>query len=368
MRIIRKTLSLLLICSSLCSCSLGAGQGLDSPQDGRPKEDAASPKAPGPAGDKKQPRAPVDPNKFAVVIAGAGGEEAYTKMFSSQANLLHESLVNRLGFDEKRVFLLTETGAGGPETGAVEYVARSTAQEVRKAFDAIKASSNPESLIFVILMGHGSFDGQQAKFNLVGPDLAAKDFLSLVSAVPARRVIFVNCASASGEFVKPLSGGNRVVIAATRSGSEQNATVFAEHFVTALTEPSADADKNNRVSILEAFNYATKVTADWYKLKDRLASEHAILEDNGDGVGHEEAKEGDGAIAKTTYLDSNTMAVAGNDSDLARLLSEKQKTEEAIEKLKVRKDEMKPDEYERELERLLVDLATINQSIKAKQK
>ena len=368
MRIIRRTLSLLVICSSLCSCSLGAGHGLDAPQDGKQQGEGASRKPPDPAGDKKQPRAPVDPNKFAVVIAGAGGEEAYTKAFSSHANLLHESLVNRLGFDEKRVFLLTETGAGGPENGAVEYIARSTAQEVRKAFDAIKASSNAESLVFVILMGHGSFDGQQAKFNLVGPDLAAKDFLALVSAVPARRIIFVNCASASGEFVKPLSGANRVVIAATRSGSEQNATVFAEHFVTALVEPSADADKNNRVSILEAFNYASKVTADWYKSKDRLASEHAILDDNGDGVGHEEAKEGDGAIAKTTYLDSNAMAVAGNDSDLARLLSEKQKTEEAIERLKARKDEMKPDEYERELERLLVDLATVSQSIKAKQK
>ncbi|HVF89867.1 MAG TPA: hypothetical protein VNH22_07360, partial [Blastocatellia bacterium] len=244
----------------------------------------------------------------------------------------------------------------------------STAQEVRKAFDAIKGSANSESLLFVILMGHGSFDGQQAKFNLVGPDFSAKDFLSLLSAVPARRVVFVNCASASGEFVKPLSGGNRVVITATRSGSEQNATVFAEHFIAALVEPSADSDKNNRISILEAFNYASQTTADWYKKKDRLASEHAVIDDNGDGLGHEEAKDGDGAIAKTTYLDSNPVAVAGTDADLTRLFSERQKAEEAVEKLKSRKDEMKAEEYERELERLLVELATINRSIKAKQK
>lgn len=349
----------MLICSSLCSCGLGAGQSREPQQESNPRA---------PAGDKKQPRAPVDPNKFAVVIAGAGGEEAYTKLFSSRANQLRESLVNRLGFDEKRVFLLTETGAGGPENGAAEYVARSTAQEVRKAFDAVKASANQESLVFVILMGHGSFDGQQAKFNLVGPDFTAKDFLSLLSAIPARRVVFVNCASASGEFVKPLSGANRVVIAATRSGSEQNVTVFAEHFIAALTDPAADADKNNRTSILEAFDFAKKMTADWYSTKDRLASEHAIIDDNGDGVGHEEAKEGDGAIARTTYLDSNAAAVAGTDADLARLLAEKQKAEEAIEKLKLRKEEMKPEEYERELERLLVDLATINQSIKNRQK
>ncbi|HYP28853.1 MAG TPA: hypothetical protein VE262_19225 [Blastocatellia bacterium] len=363
MQILRRTLSLLVICSSLCSCGLGAGKGLDPPQEQKPPGQAGGKKV-----DEKKPRAPVDPNKFAVVIAGAGGEEAYTKQFSLQANQLHDALVNRLGFDEKRVFLLTEKGAGGPENGAAEYVARSTAQEARKAFETIKAAANPESLVFVILMGHGSFDGQQAKFNLVGPDLSAKEFLSLVSPIPARRVIFVNCASASGEFVKPLSGANRVVITATRSGSEQNATVFAEHFINGLTEPSADADKNNRISVLEAFNFATKTTADWYKMNERLASEHALLDDNGDGVGHEEAKEGDGAVAKTTYLDSNAVAVAGTDADLARLLSEKQKAEEAIEKLKVRKGEMKPEEYERELERLLVDLATITQSIKAKQK
>ncbi|HKG23137.1 MAG TPA: hypothetical protein VKC34_14660, partial [Blastocatellia bacterium] len=324
MQIIRRILSLLVISSSLCSCSLGAGRGLDPGQDRRQSGEAAGSKSPDPAGGKKEPRAPVDPNKFAVVIAGAGGEEAYTRTFTAQASLLRESLLNRLGFDEKRIFLLTETGAGGPENGSTEYTARSTAQEVRKAFDAIKASASPESLLFVVLIGHGSFDGQQAKFNLVGPDFNAKDFLSLLSAVPARRVVFVNCASASGEFLKPLSGGNRVVITATRSGSEQNATVFAEHFIAALIEPSADADKNGRISILEAFDYARKTTADWYKKKDRLASEHAIIDDNGDGLGHEEAKDGDGAVAKTTYLDSNPVAVAGTDADLARLLSEKQ--------------------------------------------
>ena len=108
------------------------------------------------------------------------------------------------------------------------------------------------------------------------------------------------------------------------------------------------------------------MTADWYKQKDRLATEHALLDDNGDGVGHEEAKEGDGAIAKTTYLDSKTVEQAG--AAIARLLEERQRIEQEIEKLKSRKDQMKQEEYEEQLERLLVDLAKVSQEIKSRQK
>jgi hypothetical protein len=122
------------------------------------------------------------------------------------------------------------------------------------------------------------------------------------------------------------------------------------------------------VSVLEAFNYATKLTADWYKQKNRLATEHALIDDNADGVGHEEAAGGDGALAKVVYLDSKNIEEAAGDAELGRLIKERQRLEEEVEKLKVRKSEMKQEEYEAELERLLVDLAKVNQQIKAKQK
>jgi hypothetical protein len=235
---------------------------------------------------------------------------------------------------------------------------------VRKAFASIKAAAGADSLVLVVLIGHGSFDNQVAQFNLIGPDLAAKDYAQLIGSLPTRKVVFVNCASSSGEFIKPLSSGGRIVITATRSGNEQNATVFADHFIAGLLDDSADADKNGRVSVLEAFNYATKLTADWYKQKNRLATEHALIDDNGDGTGHEEATGGDGALAKVVYLDSKTVEEAAGDAERLRLIKERQRLEEEVEKLKTRKSEMKPEEYEAELERLLVELATVNQQIK----
>lgn len=360
----------LMLCLALCACSANAGR-VANLNSSSPEQSAPQATAQEKADANKKPRAAVDANKFALIVAGVGGEEAYTKKFTTLANQLYDALTNRLGFDEKNVFLLTET-AGTPAEPAhdanLPHTARSTAEEVRKAFTNIKSSANADSLVFVMLIGHGSFDTQQAKFNLVGPDLAAKDYAQLIASLPTKRVVFINSASSSGEFVKPMAGEGRVIITATRSGNEQNATVFAEYFIAGLSDDAADADKNGRVSVLEAFNYATKLTADYYKQKNRLATEHALIDDNGDGAGHEEATAGDGTLAKTMYLDSKPLAQAAGDADLARLLGERQRLEEAVEKLKARKAELKPEEYDRQLEDLLVELAKVNQAIKAKQK
>jgi hypothetical protein len=359
----------LVVSLALCACSASAGRATNLNSSTSP--DATQAATQEKAANDKKPRAAVDPNKFAIVVAGVGGEEAYTKKFTALANQLYDALTNRLGFDEKNVYLLTEI-AGTPAEPAhdanLPHTARSTAEEVRKAFATIKSSANGESLVFVMLIGHGSFDTQQAKFNLVGPDLAAKDYAQLFASLPTKRVIFINSASSSGEFVKPLAGEGRVIITATRSGNEQNATVFAEYFIAGLNDDAADADKNGRVSVLEAFNYAKKLTADYYSQKNRLATEHALIDDNGDGTGHEEATAGDGTLAKTMYLDSKPLQQASGDAELARLLSERQRLEESVEKLKARKAELKPDDYDRQLEDLLVELAKVNQAIKARQK
>ena len=351
----------------LCSCALSAERG--SP----PQQENSSPAPQKPSTPSKKPTAPVDANKFALVVAGVGGEEVYTRKFTAQATRLYEVLTTELGFGVNNVTLLTEAApGGGPEDGARESDAapsrRATADEVRKTFASIKSAANAESLVLVVLIGHGSFDNQQAKFNLIGPDLAAKDYSQLIGSLPNKRVVFVDCSSSSGEFVKPLSAEGRIVLTATRSGNEQNATVFADHFIAGLVDGAADADKNGRVSVLEAFNYATKLTADWYKQKNRLATEHALIDDNADGKGHEEATGGDGAVAKAVYLDSKNIAEAAGDAELGRLIKERQRFEEEVEKLKARKAEMKQEDYEAELERLLVELAKVNQQIKGKQK
>lgn len=365
MRLTRLASAFIVISFVLYACGSGAERQRNRPETQQP---AAQPTR---QAEKKPPRA-IDPNRFALVVSGVGGEEAYTRKFTAQATRLYETLTTQLGFGPKNVFLLTETTPGGPEDGTRESdvapAKRATAEEVRNSFAAIKAAANPESFVLVILIGHGSFDNQVGKFNLVGPDLSAKDYAQLVGALPNKRVVFVNCASSSGEFIKPLSAEGRVVITATRSGSEQNATIFAEHFIAGLTDDAADADKNARLSVLEAFNYASKLTADWYKQKNRLATEHALIDDNGDGTGHEEATGGDGGLARVINLDAKSVEEAAGDVERGRLIRERQRLEEEIEKLKARKSEMKPEEYESELERLLVELATVNQTLKTRPK
>jgi chorismate mutase len=369
----RLTPFLLVSCFALCSCGASASLKQSNANQSSSQTKAAAETKPAEAKSAEaKPRAAIDPNKFAIIIAGVGGEEAYTKKFTKEAADLYDEATNRLGFDEKNVYLMTEAAGGGPENLARESdlpkSERATADAVRKAFASVKSAANADSLVLVMLIGHGSFDTQQAKFNLLGPDLTAKDYAALLGALPTRRVIFINSSSSSGEFVKPLSAQGRIVITATRSGNEQNATVFAENFIAALKDDAGDADKNGRISALEAFNYATKLTADWYKQKNRLATEHALIDDNGDGAGHEEAAAGDGAIAKTFYLDSKAIAEAAGDAELAKLIKERQRLEEEVEKLKARKADMKPEDYDRELENLLVELAKVNQTIKSKQK
>jgi flagellin-like hook-associated protein FlgL len=297
-----------------------------------------------------------DPNKFAVIVSGASGDEEFARRFARWTAELRGALVGRLGFDEARLTVLTEA----PEGGGL----RATAEDVRRAFGALRAATGPDSTVFVFLIGHGTFDGRAAKFSLVGPDLSAAEYAGLIAGLPARRVVVFNMASASGEFIKPLSGRGRVVVTATRSGQEQNATRFPEHLIAALGNREADADQNGRVSVLEAFDYAARLTAEQYKRAGRLATEHALFDDSGDGVGHPAAEGGDGAIARAVYLDSLSAEQAAAGAETNRLLRERERLEEEVEQLKARKGQLAEAAYEAELERLFINLAKVNRSIK----
>lgn len=351
---VSKIFSFLLITSSLaCSC---CAQDVPIAPKSLPQKQQETPK---PA-ETPSPKLPPDRNKFAVIITGIGGEEAYSKQFDEWSTALHRALIDKLGFAEEKITIFGEKPA--------ENELRAAADSVRQRFTALKNELKPENQVFIFFIGHGTFDGKIAKFNLIGPDLSAADYGQLISNLPAQSVVVVNMASASGEFIKPLSGKGRIVVTATRSGMEQNATHFPEYFIAALGNPEADADKNSRVSILEAFDYAVKLTDEFYKKNGRLATEHALLDDNGDGTGHAKAEEGDGAMAKITFFDSLPQQQAGGDPVLAKLYSDRLRLEGEVEQLKIRKAQMKEEEFEDELEKLLLDLAKLNQSIKAKQK
>ena len=295
-----------------------------------------------------QKKAPADPNKFGLIVVGPGGEAAYTKQFEQWTAELQSALSDRFGFDAKNLTVLSNAKA----------------TDVRDAFTQLKSRLAADNVLFVFLIGHGSFDGKESKFNLVGPDLAASEYNTLLSALPTKRVVILNMASASGEFVKSLSAKGRIVITATKSGQETNATRFTGFFIAALKATDADTDQDGHVSVLEAFVYANRLTADFYTRAGRLATEHALLDDNGDGVGREKAEAGEGLLARATYLDSLSIDEAAATAATGRLLKERTRLEGEIEQLIGRKGNMPDAEYEATLERLFIELAKVNRSIK----
>ncbi|HET9528407.1 MAG TPA: hypothetical protein VFO99_19685 [Pyrinomonadaceae bacterium] len=291
-----------------------------------------------------------DPNKFAVIINGAGGEPEYAKQFAEWTTQLSSVLSRRYGFDPKQVKVLSEKVA--------------TADEVKRTFGLLKSELDAGNILFVFFIGHGSFDGKEAKFNLVGPDLAATDYNQLLTALPTKRIVVFNMSSASGEFVKPLSAKGRIVVTATRNGQETNATRFAGFFITALNATDGDTDQDGHTSILEAFVYANRLTEEFYKRAGRLATEHALLDDNGDGVGREKPEAGEGLLARATYLDSLSVDEAAATAATGRLLKERARLEGEIEQHLARKAFLPEAEYEATLERLFIELAKVNRSIK----
>jgi len=296
---------------------------------------------------------PIDADKFVLIINGPGGEAAYAHQFEEWTEQLRSSLAERFGFDRRNIRVLSEKGDGP-----------ATAEEVKKTFATLKSELDANNVLFVFLIGHGSFDGKESKFNLVGPDLSASEYNVLLSSLPTRRVVVFNMSSASGEFIKSLAAKGRIVITATRNGQETNATRFAGFFILALNASDADTDQDGHTSVLEAFVYANRLTEDFYKRAGRLASEHALLDDNGDGVGHDKLEAGEGLLARATYLDSLSVDEAAATASTGRLLKERTRLEGEIEQLIARKANMPETEYEATLERLFIELAKVNRSIK----
>jgi hypothetical protein len=302
-------------------------------------------------------RPAADRNKYVIIINGASGEVTYARQFAQWTTDLRVALIERFGFAEDRLRVLTEKPTNATAVPA-------TAEEVKKTFASLRSELNPDDAVFIFLIGHGSFDGKEAKFNLVGPDLSAAEYNNLFSSLPTRRLVIFNMASASGEFIKPLSAKGRIVITATRNGQEQNATRFTEFLIAALRASDADTDQDGHISVLEAFAYANRLTAEFYVRAGRLATEHAIMEDNGDGVGHDKAEAGDGLLARTTYLDSFSMAQAAANAATGKLLKERIRLEGEIEQLIARKRDLQEAEYETVLEKLFIELAKVNRAIK----
>lgn len=292
-----------------------------------------------------------------LIVAGLGGEPEYAEAFRSWSSALHASAEKRLGIPRANLTYLSES----PEKDPGRVDGKSTRDEVARALGRIATKVRPGDTVAVILFGHGSGAAEEARFNLPGPDASAKDFATWLVPFALQRVVFVNAASASGDFQKVLAGKNRVILTATKSSQERNESIFGRYFSEALSGEGADVDKSGQVSILEAFESAKALVATEYERERRLLTEHAVLED---GAG--------GAIAKSTFLGGRLGETAESESvsahpTLAALVKERRAIEDRIEALKATKASVPTERYEQELERLLLDLAMKNEEIRQKQ-
>ncbi len=285
---------------------------------------------------------------FYVTLSGLGGETDYDQRFKMWADDIDSSLKK----------------AGGDAT--VITMVAPTRDQIRARFAEIDRQAKPNDALVLMLIGHGSYDGVEYKFNIPGPDLTGAELAALLDHVPATRQLVVNMTSSSGGSITFLRKPTRVVITATKTGTEKNATVFARYWAEALRDPAADADKNESVSALEAFHFAQQKTTDFFESQKRLATEHSVLEDTGKGEGERvpSAENGEGRLAATfavVRLGSN--AAAAKDPAKRELLDKKEQLEQAIDQLKYNKAALPEAQYKTQLTQLLLELAKVQEAI-----
>ncbi len=293
------------------------------------------------------------PNPVEVILAvGAAGETEYGSNFVQQAQLW--------------LRICEQAGATATVIGLDATTEPPDHERLRRTlFQVPGEGADP---LWLVLIGHGTFDGKDARFNLRGPDVSVSNLVAWLRPI-RRPLVVVNTASASAPFLNKLSGTNRIVITATRSGSEQNFTRFGGYFARSLADASGDLDQDGQVSLLEAFLSASHGVNEFYKTEGRLATEHALLDDNGDGLGTpadwfrgvravKQANAGkslDGARAHQVHLVPSAAEQA--------LPAEVRQRRDAIEleliRLRERKTGRNEDDYFRDLEKLLLELARL---------
>jgi hypothetical protein len=254
----------------------------------------------------------------ALILVGLPGDEEHEKLFADTVKQWRRWLSDTLGFRPADVHVLFgKSGQEGLAQGPDTRVA------IEKEAARLKASLRPDDRLWVFFLGHANYDGEHAWLHLPGPDLNDDELGKLFAGLPCREQVFWMTSSESGRFVKGLSAKGRIVIAATRAGSEDNETEFphALSTVAALPLTALDANKDGKLSVLELYSRIVREVQERYAGDNRVPTEHAQLDDNGDGVGTERPLEpqpdksigpnDDGVLSQATILNSNPKSADG---------------------------------------------------------
>ena len=299
-----------------------------------------------------------DATKYAVILTGPTVGEVNQTQFRQWSFSLHDILVRDYGYSSDTITLLYDSGAPALP-GAERIDGACDLAGIEQGFAELAAKVNTGDQITLYLIGHGSGAEEEAKFNIVGPDITGAAFAELLDQFNEQDIAIVNTTSASYGFSTSLSGEGRVVISSTRSPSERYDPVFSRYFIEALDSRNGDRDKNNRVSMLEAFEYAKSNVEAWYEEQGRLASEHAGLDDNGDALFalNPTVDAIDGRLAEIAYIDTLLDDSENLSPEARQLKARMQETERSVFILRGRKQDFLEADYWQQMEDLLIELS-----------
>jgi hypothetical protein len=296
--------------------------------------------------------------KYAMILVGPTVGDKNKSQFRQWAFSLHDILARDYGYSSDTISLLYDRGEV-EGAGSQRIDAACDLMGIQQEFARLQSVVKPGDQLTIYLIGHGSGAEEESKFNIVGPDITGEQFADMLDVFDQQDMAIVNTSSASYGFSASLSSEGRVVVSATRSSSEKFDPIFANYFIEALDNRNGDRDKNNRVSILEAFNYAKSNVEEFYEEQGRLASEHAGLDDNGDALFslNPTVAAIDGRLAEIAYIDNLIDDTVGLSAEAIRLKSRMQDLERSVFILRGRKVEFLEADYWQRIEELLVDLA-----------
>ncbi len=235
--------------------------------------------------------AAVTGTKRALILCGLSGDADHHKLFAETVGKLHDGLSKQLGFASSEIVVLFGDDAKETDTDLIKSAARATREELEKKANGLREALQPVDTLWVIVLGHSHYDGKHSWLNLPGPDMHQADFAKLFNGVPSREQVFFITTPTSGFYIKPLSAKGRVVISATEEGYETNETEFPHELARVLTAPPAtkefDVDEDGALSLFDLYVTVARNLAESYSTNELLATEHPLLDDNGDGRGTE---------------------------------------------------------------------------------
>ncbi len=290
-----------------------------------------------------------------IVVTGLSGTARHRAWFDEQATALVTAARTRLGLSDARILRLGEATAP-----------RGTADGILAALAGVAERAAERDVVALVLIGHGSALAGAPRFHLPGPDLTAERLAEALARFPTQELVVINAASASGPWIEALAGPRRTIATATRSAGERDETVFARHLADGYGSDAADTDKDGRTSVLEAFEFARRGVEQHYQSLRRLRTEHALLDDDGDGRGSlAPGAETDGRRAAALFLDAG-LAPAG-DSALAALIARRDSLHHALAGLQARRAAADSAAFARDLEALLLEVARTGRAIRDRQ-